>query len=144
MKAVNHSQHWREVVSGNIARSQKTNRGGKKKHPRLTKTQVHQNTPSRTPQTESSTSYSTLLAAVNASPPNAGHHSGPKSKRPKRTMHQTPVYIEPDTDADGHGEPVHLCEGSSHQSHVALLHWETEHDTEIDQGDLDCLAVSAE
>jgi len=46
MKAVNHSQPTRDVVSGNTARSQKTNQAGTKKDPRLKVIQAHQNTPS--------------------------------------------------------------------------------------------------
>jgi len=115
MKAVNHSQSTRDVVPGNTARSQKTNRAGKEKDPRLEETQPHQNSPSGTHQTESSTSHSTQSSGVNASRPPGGHHSGRKSKRAKTTTHQAPVCIEPDTDPDGHGQAVHISDCSSDQ-----------------------------
>jgi len=137
MKAVNHSQRTRDVVSGNTARSQKTYRAGKKKNSRLEVTQAHHNTPSGTQQTECSTSHSNQLSGVNASTPNAGHHSGRNSKRATTTMHETPVYIEPDTDADGVDEAIHLSDGSSNKYHVSLPDRETERDTEIDEKDLD-------
>jgi len=61
----------------------------------------------------------------------------------KTTTHQIPVYIEPDTDADGQGEPVHLSDSNSEEYHVSLLEGETEPDTEIDEEDLDCQDMSA-
>jgi len=75
---------------------------------------------------------------VNAFPPNAGHHSGSKSKGAKTTTHQTLVYNEPDPDADGHGEAVHLSDGSCEEYHVSLPDSQTEPDTEIDEEDFDC------
>jgi len=75
---------------------------------------------------------------VNASPPNAGHYSGRKSNRAKTTTHQTPIYIEPDTDAHGHGEPVHLPDGSGDEYHIFLSESQTDPHTEIDEEDLGC------
>jgi len=80
---------------------------------------------------------------VNASPRNAGHHSGRKSERKKTTRHQTLVYIEADTDAEGQGEAVHLSDGSSDEYHVSLPDGETEPDSEIDEEDLDLQDESA-
>ena len=59
------------------------------------------------------------------------------------TTHQVTVYIEPDTDADGQGEAVHLSDRSSEQYHVSLPHSKTEPDTEINDEDLDCHDQSA-
>ena len=143
IKAMNHSQRTRDVVSGNTARNQKTNRAGKKKHPRLEVTQAHQNIPSATQQTESSTSHSTQSSGVNPFPPNARYHSGRKWKRAKTITYQTPEYIEPDTDTDGQGKPVHLSDCSSDEYHVSLLEGKTEPDTEINKEDLACYHESA-
>jgi len=103
---------------------------------------AHQNTPFRTQQTESCSSHSTQSSAVNASSPNAGYHSERKSKCTKTTTHQTPVYIEPDTDADRQGEAVLISDSIRDEYHVSLPHSETPPDTEIDK-DLDCHNESA-
>jgi len=58
-------------------------------------------------------------------------------------MHQTPVYIEPDTDADGQDEAVHLSNGSCDKYHISLPDGETVPNTEIDEEDLDCHDESA-
>ena len=59
------------------------------------------------------------------------------------STHQTLVYIEPDTDADRNGEPVHLSDGTSQEHHLSLPDGKTLLETEIDEGDLDCHDESA-
>ena len=107
------------------------------------KTEALQNTPTGPQQRESGTSHSTRSSGVNASPPNTVHHWGQKSKCAKTTTHQTPVYLPPDTDADGQRGQVHLSESNSDEYQVSPPHSETAPATEIDEAALHCQEESA-